>query len=114
WYAFVSIPIFQFILLRWYFRLLIWFGFLWRVSRLNLYLTPTHPDRAGGLSFLGDSVYAFAPFLFAQGAVLAGLIASRIFYAGQSLMTLIVEIAGLVIVFVLFIVVPFNMFALKL
>jgi hypothetical protein len=110
WYAFASIPIFQFILLRWYFRLLIWFGFLWRVSRLNLSLTSTHPDRAGGLSFLGDSTYAFAPFLFAQGAVLAGLIASRIFYGGQSLMAFKVDIAGLVILFVLFILVPLTMF----
>jgi hypothetical protein len=47
WYAFVSIPVAQFILLRWYLRLLLWFGFLWRVSRLQLRLTPTHPDRAG-------------------------------------------------------------------
>ena len=110
WYAFVSIPIFQFILIRWYFRLLIWFGFLWRVSRLNLYLTPTHPDRAGGLGFLGNSAYAYAPVLFAQGAVLAGLIASRIFYGGQSLMAFRVEIVGLVIVFVLFILGPLAMF----
>src|SRR4029077_7914116 len=28
WYAFVSIPIFQFILLRWYMRFAIWFRFL--------------------------------------------------------------------------------------
>jgi len=46
WYAFVSIPIFQFMLLRWYMRLLVWFRFLWQVSRLNLHLTAAHPDRA--------------------------------------------------------------------
>lgn len=46
WNAFVSIPIFQFILFRWYLRLLIWFRFLWHVSRLNLELIPTHPDVA--------------------------------------------------------------------
>jgi hypothetical protein len=57
-YAFVSIPIFQFILLRWYLRLFIWFRFLWQVSRLNLHLIPAHPDRAGGLAFLGKSSYA--------------------------------------------------------
>jgi hypothetical protein len=28
WYAFISIPIFQFILLRWYLRFFIWFQFL--------------------------------------------------------------------------------------
>ena len=48
WYAFVSIPIYQFIFLRWYFRLFIWFRFL-QLSRLDLRLIPTHPDRAGGL-----------------------------------------------------------------
>jgi hypothetical protein len=79
WYCFVSIPLFQFILLRWYLRLVIWFQFLWRVSRLNLRLLAMHPDRAGGIGFLGKSSYAFTPLLFAQGTVLAGLIASRIF-----------------------------------
>jgi hypothetical protein len=32
-------------------RLALWFFFLWRVSRLELRLVPTHPDRAGGLGF---------------------------------------------------------------
>ena len=43
WYVFVSVPLFQFILLRWYFRFLLWFWFLWRVSRLNLRLRPDPP-----------------------------------------------------------------------
>jgi hypothetical protein len=47
WYTHVSIPIFQFMSLRWLFRLLVWFFLLWQVSRLDLRLTPTHPDRAG-------------------------------------------------------------------
>jgi sterol desaturase/sphingolipid hydroxylase (fatty acid hydroxylase superfamily) len=38
WYVFVSIPIAQFLLLRWYLRLFIWFRFLWHVSRINLRL----------------------------------------------------------------------------
>ena len=32
WYVLVSIPVFQFILLRWYVRLWIWFRFLWQVN----------------------------------------------------------------------------------
>src|SRR5688572_22829515 len=74
WYAFVSVPIFQFILLRWYFRIVLWFLFLWRVSRLDLRLMPIHPDRAAGLSFVGRSADAFMPIVFAQGALLSGLI----------------------------------------
>ena len=67
WYVFVSLPVFQFILLRWYMRLFIWFRFLWQVNRIELNLVPTHPDRRGGLSFIGKSSYAYAPILFAQG-----------------------------------------------
>jgi hypothetical protein len=85
WYVFVSVPIFHFILLRWYLRGFLWLRFLWQVSRLNLRLVPTHPDRTGGLGFLVRSTEAFTPILLAQGVMLAGLIASRIFHAGQEL-----------------------------
>src|SRR5271156_3978588 len=40
WYVFVALPIVQFVLLRWYFRLFIWFRFLGQVSRINLNLIP--------------------------------------------------------------------------
>jgi hypothetical protein len=110
WYVFVSIPLFQFILLRWYLRLFIWFRFLWHVSRLNLHLVPTHPDRSAGLAFLGKSAYAFGPILFAQGAVLAGVVASRVLYRGESLLSFKLQIAGFVVFFVLAILGPLLMF----
>ena len=110
WYFFVSLPVFQFILLRWYLRFFLWFWLLWRVSRLDLRLNPSHPDRTGGLSFLGRSVNAFAPVLFAQGAVLAGLLASQIFHAGHNLMDFKVEIAGFVGVFVVAVLLPLVVF----
>ena len=80
WYAFVSIPIFQFLLVRWYVRIGLWFLLIWRVSRLTLCLTATHPDRAGGMGFLGKTSHAFAPLLVAQGALLSGMIANRVLY----------------------------------
>jgi hypothetical protein len=110
WYAFVSIPIFQFILLRWYLRFFIWIQLLWRVSRLNLRLIATHPDRAAGLGFLAQGSYAFGPILFAQGALLSGLIASRIFYEGQSLTAFKMEAAGFVVFFVLVVLCPLVLF----
>lgn len=110
WYAFVSIPIFQFILLRWYLRFFIWFLFLWRISRLNLRLFATHPDRAGGLGFLGSSSYAFSPILFAQGALLSALIASRVLYDGQNIVSFKLEAAGLIVFFMLFILSPLFVF----
>jgi hypothetical protein len=114
WYAFVSIPLFQFILLRWYMRLVIWFRFLWQVSRLNLRLTAAHPDRAGGIGFLGSSSYAFAPILFAQGALLAGWIANRVLYEGRGLLSFKMLAAGYVGFFVLCILGPLLMFTVKL
>jgi hypothetical protein len=96
WFAFVSVPVFQFILLRWYMRMLIWFWFLFRVSRLRLQLIPAHPDRAGGLGFMAASTFAFTPLLFAQGALLAGQIANRIFYNAQSLLSFKLTIVGFV------------------
>jgi hypothetical protein len=114
WVAFVSIPIFQFILMRWYLRLLIWFRFLWQVSRLTLHLIPTHPDRAAGLAFLGKSSYAFAPILFAQGAMLAGLIANRVLYGGASLLSFKMEAVGLIGIFILVILGPLTMFTPQL
>jgi hypothetical protein len=66
WYAFVSLPIFRFILLRWYFRLFVWYRFLWQVRALPLHFNLFHPDHAGGLGFLAGSVFAFAPVLAAQ------------------------------------------------
>ncbi|HEX5703573.1 MAG TPA: hypothetical protein VFX97_10280 [Pyrinomonadaceae bacterium] len=110
WYAFVSIPLFQFILLRWYWRFFIWFQFLWRVSKLKLRLIATHPDRAAGLGFLGSSTYAFAPILFAQGALLAGLIASRVWFEGQDLMAFKIEAGGLVAFFTLLVLSPLLVF----
>src|SRR4029077_8352115 len=85
WYAYVSLPIFQLLLLRWYFRLFIWIRFLWQVSRLELSLVPTHPDQLGGLGFLGNTVFAFSVLLVAHGAMLAAQIANRIFFAGAAL-----------------------------
>jgi hypothetical protein len=114
WYVFVSIPILQFILLRWYVRFLIWFRFLWQVSRIDLHLLPTHPDRAAGLAFLGRSSYAFGPILFAQGTMLAGLMASRVLYRGELLTDFKFEIGGFISFFVCAILGPLVMFTPRL
>jgi hypothetical protein len=93
WYGYVSLPLFQFLLVRWYFRLFIWARFLWQVSRIELSLIPTHPDRLGGLGFLSATVHAFTLLAVAHGAILAGQIANRIFYAGAGLLEFKVEVA---------------------
>ena len=114
WYAYVSLPIYQFLLVRWYYRIFIWARFLWQVSRIELNLIPTHPDRVGGLGFLANTAYAFMPLAVAHGAMTAGPLANRIFYVGATLPEFKVEIT-VVVLFLLFLVLgPLLLFAAQL
>jgi hypothetical protein len=114
WYGYVSLPIFQFLMIRWYFRIFIWTRFLWQVSRLDLGLIPTHPDRAGGLGFLSYTASAFTPLAVAHGSLLAGFIANRIFYLGASLPQFKIEILVLVVFLLGMVLGPFLMFTPQL
>jgi hypothetical protein len=91
-------------------RFLIWYRFLWQVSRIPLNLIPTHPDRSGGLGFLGGLSYTFGPVLFAQGAMLAGLIASNVVYHGGKLLSFKLQAGSFVAFFVFAIFGPLLMF----
>jgi hypothetical protein len=114
WAALVSLPLAQFLLVRWYFRLFIWGRFLLQVSRMKLNLMPTHPDGMAGLHFLGTSRRAFTQLLVAQGAVLSGMIANRIFYEGANLMSFKPELFGTVVVMVFAVLGPLLAFAPRL
>ncbi len=114
WYGYISLPIFQFLLMRWYFRIFIWARFLWQVSRIDLNLIPTHPDRFGGLGFLPSMVFAFTPLAAAHGALLAGFIANRIFYLGAALPQFKAEIAILVVFMLCLVFGPLLIFAVQL
>jgi hypothetical protein len=75
----------MFFLLRWAWIFALWAWLLFQVSRLDLDLTPTHPDRAGGLGFLGWGVASFAVILTAVSAVLSGGVAGEILFRRSSL-----------------------------
>ncbi len=92
WYVFVSVPIFQFLMLRWLFRILLWWKFLLHMARINLSLMPAHPDRCGGLGFLAQTPAVFAVLAIAHTSVVAGQIANRIFYLDAQLLDFKVEI----------------------
>ncbi|MBL0352816.1 MAG: hypothetical protein IPP03_09165 [Dechloromonas sp.] len=114
WYGYVSLPIFQFLMLRWYFRLFIWARFLWQVSRIDLSLAPLHPDRVGGLGFLSQTAYAFMPLAVAHGALLSAMIANRVLHLGAALTEFKVEIALVVIFMQCLVFAPLFLFAAQL
>jgi hypothetical protein len=92
----------------------IWFRFLWQVNRIELNLIPIHPDRCGGLSFVGKSSCGFGPILFAPGAILAGVVADRVLYRGEALPSFKFQIGGFIVFFVLAILGPLLMFTPRL
>src|SRR4051812_21960306 len=114
WYGYVSLPIFQFLLCRWYFRFFIWARFLWQVSRIELSVSPLHPDRVGGLGFLSSSADAFVPLAVAHGALLSGQIANRILHLGATIPAFKLEVGALVVFLFCVVLGPLLVFAPQL
>jgi hypothetical protein len=112
--ACVSLPIFQFLLLRWYYRLFIWGRLLRHLARLDLRLNPIHPDSTAGLGFLSLSTSGFLILLLAQGAVLSGTVADRIFFEGSRLLDFKPELLGIVTMMVLIVAGPLLFFSSRL
>jgi hypothetical protein len=111
WFVYFSMPIFQFLMFRWLLRIVVWARFLWQVSRLDLYLVPTHPDKAGGLGFLAGTAAAFMPLTLSLGSLLSAMIAQRIFYEDAKLLDFKPEIAAAVVFILLLILGPLCVFA---
>lgn len=115
WYcAFVAMPLARFVLVRWYFRLFIWYYFLARVARLPLRLNPLHPDRAGGLQFLGASIDALAPILIAQTALVAGVVGNQILHTSATLPDYRLELIAFAAFLAIIVLLPLCFFAFRL
>jgi len=112
WYTLVSLNVFRFVLLRWYYRLAIWYTFLWRTSRLSLHLNPLHPDRAGGLAFLGQSLVALTPVFVAQTLTIAGAIGGRVLH--DRTLAFPTEVLGFPLMFAVIAGLPFAFFSPRL
>jgi len=113
WYLLVSMPILLYFLLPWGWIFVLWAWFLFRVSRLDLELTATHPDRAGGLGFLGFGLASFSLILMAVSAVLSGSFARATIHRGSSLDSLKYHVIVFVVLAILILHVPLFAFAGK-
>ncbi len=115
WLVAVSLPIYRYLALRWLWRCCVWAWVQRRVSRLPLRLTPTHPDGACGLAFLGlAQATLVAPLVLSLGAMNSALVANRALYLGRP----VAESTGGVVVFCVcalgLMVAPLLVFAPKL
>jgi hypothetical protein len=108
------LPIYQFILLRWGYRIIVWGYLLSKIARMDLHLTATHPDRAGGLGFIGRSIVPFGLIGLILGAVLSATIASRVLFGGESLSAMLPTYGVLVALSLMISIGPILFFIPKL
>jgi hypothetical protein len=86
WYGLlVGAPLWNFLLGLALWRWLLWAYFAFKLSRQRLKLMASHPDKRGGLSFLGLMVMAFTPIAFAATSVIASNWRNEILHHGAHL-----------------------------
>lgn len=84
WYALWSwVP--PFLFLRWAWRYLAWCWLLQRLSRFDLQIIATHPDRAAGLAFVSLGHTAFTSVGLAMSCLVAAAIGTRVLHEGVAL-----------------------------
>src|SRR5262249_21380968 len=113
WFTFVACSILRFLVFRWLWRYVLWIALLRSVSKLKLYLLPTHPDRMGGLGFLLFAQQQFALLAAALGSVIAGQFANEIIYFGKTLSAARAPTGAFIVISVLMVLLPLTLFAPK-
>ncbi len=114
WFAIFSAPLLRFIIYRWCFRYMIWGALLWRISRLDLTLMPTHPDHAAGLNFLAMAQKHFGILLCALGCAFAGRIANGMLFEKAPLSSFESVMLGYVVMSLIVGLLPLTLLAPKL
>ena len=115
WYVVVvSTTIFQLMLGLGLWKWLMWTFFAFRLSTRNLRLVPTHPDRHGGLVFLGLTASAFGPVAFAAATVIGATWREAILHDGARLMDFKLPAIALVVITALVALAPLAFFVPRL
>jgi len=103
-------PFFQFIMIRWVWRWIIWFIYFRKLARLPLKLNPAHPDLAGGLGFLGYPPGPFIQVVLALAILFSTAIAEKIYFLHDKLQTFYPLMVAFAILTILMNVLPLMVF----
>jgi hypothetical protein len=114
WYAVVSAPAIRYVAYRWVFRYYLWPVLLWKISRLQLILMPTHPDRAAGLNFLATTQKQFGILACALCCSVAGRVGNAMLFEGASLASFKYPLVGFVVLSVILGLLPLALWIPKL
>jgi hypothetical protein len=111
WFLYVAKPIFVVLLLGWVWRIELVILLFHRIAKLELSLTPSHPDHCGGLGFLKKLPMALFLFTLAISSIIASRWMHDVLYHDQTLASLKLPFAVFVIVWVAIMLSPALLFA---
>ncbi len=114
YYVLVSQLMYQFLILLTLWKWLLWSMFLFRLSRMNLQLVPTHPDHHGGLGFLSLSLTGFIPLAFAASIAAGAHWRDAILLQRAHVSDFKLEAAALLILMILIAIGPLLFFVPRL
>ena len=110
WLLLVALPLFWFLLGRWLWRFLTWGLMLRDIARCELRLVATHPDRCGGLAFIGQYPKTYVLFVFSISTVVAATVLKSVVFAGTALASFKFALLGLIAFLVIAFVLPLFVF----
>ena len=115
WYAILaSSSLYQFLLGLSLWKWLLWTMFAFKLAGRNLKLVPIHPDKHGGLGFLGPTSMAFAPVAFAAAIVVGATWRHQILHQGAHLIDFMLPAIVLVVIVALVALGPLVFFIPRL
>ena len=114
YFAFISLPVLQLLILQWIWRWVIWVVYFVKLSKLPIKLNPAHPDLAGGIGFLGFPPGPFIQVTLALAILYSATVAERIFFLHEKLSEYYFNIGGFALFSIIINVGPLLVFMKKL
>ena len=114
WAVFISIPIFQFLLLSWLWRYFVWMMLLFHLSKVKLNLMPTHADRAGGLGIIILAQRSFNLIFVAGGITISGQFIAQLLKHPDSFESIRGQGMAYIIICLVVLLIPLLFFMKKL
>jgi hypothetical protein len=114
WAVYISLPFFQFLLLQWIWRYMVWMYLLFRFSKANLELLPTHADRSGGLGIIILAQRSFS-FIFVAGSlVISGQLITHFMDAPDLIKVIQAVVIGYIVLCMILLFLPLSFFISQL
>ena len=114
WAVYVSLPFFQFLLLQWLWRYIVWMYLLFRFSKANLDLLPTHADRCGGLGIVILAQRSFS-FVFVAGSlVISGQLITHFIDQPDLIKVILAVVIGYIVLCMILLFLPLFFFIAQL